>query len=284
MQYSNWHAACSTLNWLIRDPFWRQLNGTKSSACIGLARGSDCHASAPPAGAQAPGLLHQQRRRLHFTGDCRPLILIHLFIHFSSRPGRSSTINHFPSPAPPKSHPSPLHGRGNKVAPGGGRLFSLSMSHSIHGTTARRPAAVMFQLFIHHCPFHFPVPLPFVYPRLCRRSHRKHTHTQLQQWFITLLSENRAHYISDIYTGFRNKLHFTIAVKQIVDGQNVILRSTLDPDKFYLFLRTIHRGKGSESFIINNAGIHQVVDPARGQLFSDTKKSYPPRRSEHRRT
>jgi len=84
-----------------------------------------------------------------------------------------------------------------------------------------------------------------------------------QQWFITLLSENRAHYISDIYTGFRNKLHFTIAVKQIVDGQTVVLRSTLDPDKFYLFLRTIHRGKGSESFIINNAGIYQVVDPAK---------------------
>lgn len=91
-----------------------------------------------------------------------------------------------------------------------------------------------------------------------------------QQWLITLLSENRAHYISDIYTGFRNKLHFTIAVKQIVDGQTVVLRSTLDPDKFYLFLRTIHRGKGSESFIINNAGIYQVVDPARGQLFSES--------------
>jgi len=41
-------------------------------------------------------------------------------------------------------------------------------------------------------------------------------------------------------------------------------------DKFYLFLRTIHRGKGSESFIINNAGIYQVVDPARGQLLSET--------------
>ena len=90
-----------------------------------------------------------------------------------------------------------------------------------------------------------------------------------QHWFITLLSENRAHYISDIYTGFRNKLHFTIAVKQIVDGQTVVLRSTLDPDKFYLFLRTIRHGKGSDSFIINSAGVYQVVDPARGQLFSE---------------
>ena len=62
-----------------------------------------------------------------------------------------------------------------------------------------------------------------------------------QEWFITLLSENRAHYISDIYTGFRNKLHFTIAVKQIVDDHTVVLLSALDPDKFCLFLRTIHR-------------------------------------------
>jgi hypothetical protein len=58
---------------------------------------------------------------------------------------------------------------------------------------------------------------------------------------LGLVAPCRAHYISDIYTGFRNKLHFTIAVKQIVDDHTVVLLSVLDPDKFCLFLRTIHR-------------------------------------------
>jgi two-component system NtrC family sensor kinase len=88
-----------------------------------------------------------------------------------------------------------------------------------------------------------------------------------EKWFLSLMKKDRDYYISDIYLGFRNKPHFTIAVRQMIDGQLYAMRSTLDPDKFYMFLRTISHNKGVESALINNAGIYQIVDPGQGELF-----------------
>ena len=88
-----------------------------------------------------------------------------------------------------------------------------------------------------------------------------------EEWFSDLMRQDRNHYISDIYLGFRNKPHFTIAVRQMIDGHPYVMRSTLDPDKFYMFLRTINRGKGVDSALINKAGAYQLVDPDRGKLF-----------------
>jgi two-component system NtrC family sensor kinase len=88
-----------------------------------------------------------------------------------------------------------------------------------------------------------------------------------ENWFSTLMQKDRNHYISDIYLGFRKKPHFTIAVKQIIDGKPYVMRSTLDPDKFYMFLRTINHAKGVESALINQELVYQIVDPDQGQLF-----------------
>jgi two-component system NtrC family sensor kinase len=88
-----------------------------------------------------------------------------------------------------------------------------------------------------------------------------------EKWFLALLEQDRDYYISDIYFGFRNKPHFTIAVRQMIDGQFYAMRSTLDPDKFYMFLRAIKHGEGIESALINNEGIYQIVDPAEGEQF-----------------
>jgi two-component system NtrC family sensor kinase len=88
-----------------------------------------------------------------------------------------------------------------------------------------------------------------------------------EKWFLSLMKQDRDYYISDIYLGFRNKPHFTIAVRQMIDGQLYAMRSTLDPDKFYMFLRTISHGRGVESALINNTGTYQIVDPDRGGLF-----------------
>ncbi|MGD8521218.1 MAG: ATP-binding protein [Desulfobacterales bacterium] len=88
-----------------------------------------------------------------------------------------------------------------------------------------------------------------------------------ENWFQALVEQDRNRFISDIYLGFRNKPHFTIAVKQIIDGKLYLMRSTLDPDKFYMFLRTISHGKGVESSLINKGGSYQIVDPDRGTLF-----------------
>lgn len=80
-------------------------------------------------------------------------------------------------------------------------------------------------------------------------------------WFKTLIHQTADYYISDIYLGFRNKPHFTIAVRQRMGKKACIMRATLDPDKFYHFLRTIGQGKHANSFIINREGRYQVVDP-----------------------
>jgi two-component system, NtrC family, sensor kinase len=102
------------------------------------------------------------------------------------------------------------------------------------------------------------------YPYLQNRNYSS------QVWFQALMQPERNYYISDIYPGFRNKLHFTIATKLRIDDTPYVLRSTLDPDKFYLFLRTINHAQGVESFIVNAAGRFQSADPSRWQALSES--------------
>lgn len=88
-----------------------------------------------------------------------------------------------------------------------------------------------------------------------------------EEWFRAAMQKDQNHYISDIYLGFRNKPHFTIAVKQVVDGRVYVMRSTLDPDKFYMFIRTMSQEKGIESALVNQQGIYQLVDPMHGKTL-----------------
>ncbi len=88
-----------------------------------------------------------------------------------------------------------------------------------------------------------------------------------EKWFETLMGQDQGYFISDIYLGFRKKPHFTIATKQLIDGNNYIMRSTLDPDKLYMFMRNISHGKEVESALINSKGFYQIVDPDRGELL-----------------
>ncbi|GAB4346450.1 MAG: PAS domain-containing sensor histidine kinase [Candidatus Abyssubacteria bacterium] len=89
-----------------------------------------------------------------------------------------------------------------------------------------------------------------------------------EQWFQTLMNQERNYHITDIYLGFRQKPHFTIAVRQIFENEPCVMRATLDPDKFYLFLRTIGKGKMADSALINRKGRYQIVDPGRGDLLA----------------
>jgi len=97
-----------------------------------------------------------------------------------------------------------------------------------------------------------------------------------ENWFDILIKQKKNYFISDIYLGFRNKPHFTIATKQLIDGKYHIIRATLDPDKFYMFLRTISHGKNVDSSIINEKGVYQIVDPGRGKLLG-TSEFIPPK-------
>ena len=82
-----------------------------------------------------------------------------------------------------------------------------------------------------------------------------------QEWFIRLTAPDTHHCVSDIYLGFRNKLHFTIGTKQIIDDHPWVLRATLDPDKFTMFLMTMNHGNGMESALVNRQGRFQLADP-----------------------
>lgn len=89
-----------------------------------------------------------------------------------------------------------------------------------------------------------------------------------EAWFKTLMNHSEDYLISDIYMGFRKKAHFTIAIRQMIDGRTYVMRSTLDPDKFFMFLRSISHGKEVDSTLINRNGNYQVVDPGRGNFLS----------------
>ena len=89
-----------------------------------------------------------------------------------------------------------------------------------------------------------------------------------EQWFKTLMSQSEDYLISNIYMGFRKKAHFTIAIRQTIDNRVYVMRSTLDPDKFFMFLRSISHGKEVDSILINKKGHYQVVDPGKGNFLA----------------
>ena len=89
-------------------------------------------------------------------------------------------------------------------------------------------------------------------------------------WFKALMNQTKNYYISDIYMGFRNKPHFTIAVKQRVGSEIYFMRATVDPDKFYFFLSSIGRGKGVDMALTNLEGQYQVVNPEQGKSLDQS--------------
>ena len=96
-----------------------------------------------------------------------------------------------------------------------------------------------------------------------------------EDWFLSVIEQDRVYHISDIYLGFRDKPHFTIVVKQLIDENACIMRATLDPDKFFTFLRNISRGYGVDSALVNKEGCYQVVDPQRGELLGESEYTPP---------
>ncbi len=97
-----------------------------------------------------------------------------------------------------------------------------------------------------------------------------------ENWFRTVMDGDKNYYISDIYLGFRNQPHFTIAVRQYMNTEPFVMRATLDPDKFYLFLRNIGRGENMQCALINADGYYQLDDTQRRD-FPVRSDHMPPR-------
>lgn len=88
-----------------------------------------------------------------------------------------------------------------------------------------------------------------------------------EEWLKTLINQEQDYFISDIYKGLREKLHFTIATKQMIDGHFFIMRSTLDPEKFHLFLKSIIHGREVAFSLQNNKGVYQAIAGDHGELL-----------------
>lgn len=97
-----------------------------------------------------------------------------------------------------------------------------------------------------------------------------------ESWFITLKKSEEHFIITDIYLGFRQKPHFTIAVSRIISDEYVVLRATLDPGEFYEYIAAQEGSKEVNISIVNREGNYQVVTPHLGSLL-EASSIIPPR-------
>jgi two-component system NtrC family sensor kinase len=111
------------------------------------------------------------------------------------------------------------------------------------------------------------------YPELRNRDYSS------EKWFVELVKQDRNYLISDIYRGFRDKPHFTIAVKQVLDGNLFVIRATLDPERFRQFIRTIGERAGIDSALTNREGHCQVAASQRSVLL-DASTAWVPQQRE----
>ncbi|WP_245628631.1 sensor histidine kinase [Salidesulfovibrio brasiliensis] len=77
------------------------------------------------------------------------------------------------------------------------------------------------------------------------------------KWFQEVMQ--RRVYISDVFLGLRGVPHFIIAVLFESDGEEWILRTTLDFVSFNQLVEDIRIGKTGQAFIINRAGEFQTT-------------------------
>lgn len=108
------------------------------------------------------------------------------------------------------------------------------------------------------------------YPSLESRSYRD------EDWYASLIDQSATYIITDIYLGFRNKPHFTIALKRATGQGLVVLRATLDPERIYRYIGSIDGASDVLTCIVNRAGQYQLVASSIGSPL-DTSVFLPPR-------
>ena len=83
-------------------------------------------------------------------------------------------------------------------------------------------------------------------------------------WFSKLRGSEDNFVITDIYLGFRQQPHFTIAVSRTVGDRFVVLRATLDPARMYEYIESQQAAGDVTTFIINRTGAYQLVNETVG--------------------
>lgn len=107
------------------------------------------------------------------------------------------------------------------------------------------------------------------YPSLEKQSYRS------ESWYQLLLTREANFLITDIYLGFRQRPHFTIAVRRELGNHTVAFRATLDPNRIYEYIRTLEGAGEVSTIIVNEAGQFQLVAPNLGNPL-DSSSFIPP--------
>ncbi len=86
-----------------------------------------------------------------------------------------------------------------------------------------------------------------------------------EPWYRQVLS--RGYYISDVFLGFRKVPHFIIAISVGGQGEQWVLRATIDSAFFTDMVEKVRMGKTGEAYIVNSAGIFQTERRSGGELM-----------------
>ncbi len=96
-----------------------------------------------------------------------------------------------------------------------------------------------------------------------------------ERWFAELKETHREFVITDIYLGFRQRPHFTIAVSRDFDGKYAVVKATLDPEKIYDYMSSLEGSSEVSISIVNEDGYYQLVTPHIGTPL-ETSSFVPP--------
>ncbi len=99
------------------------------------------------------------------------------------------------------------------------------------------------------------------YPHLQGKNYRD------EKWYADLINQQESYIVTDLYLGLRLHPHFTIGVKQLVDGDYYVIRTSVYPDKLEDFLHAVNYDKQAKGFLVNRKGVYQVVVPELGALL-----------------
>ncbi len=88
-----------------------------------------------------------------------------------------------------------------------------------------------------------------------------------EAWFQALLGPGRTSVITEIYLGFRDQPHFTIAVARGEGPGFRILRAALSPERLSNYLATLEGANEVHAAIVNDRGILQVTTPNLGEAL-----------------
>lgn len=95
-----------------------------------------------------------------------------------------------------------------------------------------------------------------------------------QPWFAQSMKQE--HYISEVFTGYRDEPHIIIAVRSWAPGKgHFVLRATLDTARLIQTIQSYQTSIHADLFLVNHEGVLQTPSSTFGEIFSQTDLEIP---------